>query len=97
MKFLKGLIVSLSLLWFVPLILWHRMHLSPLFFLFFVLFFAVVAYFAEPLYDWATHIARRLGHWRMVALRERLRDDIVSAAVTALWLMAIFSLLFAFL
>ncbi len=97
MKFVKGLIISLSLLWLIPLSLWYKIRLSPWIFLFFALFFTVIAYFAAPLYDWATGIARRLGHRRIVAFRERIRNDILSAAVTALWVMTIFSLLFFFL
>jgi hypothetical protein len=88
-------IVPLSLIWIGPMAGMKQVNAPFWAFLIFSLFWVIVAVFAEPMYDWGTNIGRRLGHHRMVALRERLKHKVLPPARAGLIIMAIISLIFA--
>jgi hypothetical protein len=88
-------IVPLSLVWICPMAGMKQANAPVWLFILFTLFWSIVAIFAQPMYDWGTNIGRRLGHHRMVALRERLKPKVLPPARAGLIIMAIISLIFA--
>jgi len=47
------------------------------------------------MYDWGTNIGKKLGHTRIVALRERLKNKVLPPARAALVIMSLISLYFS--
>ena len=90
-------IIPLSLTWIFPMLLLHRAHAPMWVFIIVAFFWCIIAVFARPMYDWSTGIGRRLGHHRVVALRERLKPKVLPPARAGLIIMAIISALFAIL
>ena len=89
------IITPMSLGWLIPLLLIHRLQVSAWIYITLALFWGTIAYFAQTMYDWATNIGKRRGHWRLVAFRERLKPKVIPAARAALIIMAIMSIVFA--
>ena len=73
----------------------HRAQAPTWVYIIIALFWFIVAVFAEPMYDWGTGIGRRLGHSRVVELRERYKPKVLPAARAGLITIAIISLIFA--
>ncbi len=88
------IIVPLAFVWIAPMMAMHRSNASYWIFILFALFWGVVALFAAPMYDWGTNIGKRLGHTKIVALRERLKPKVLPPARVALVIMSIISLVF---
>ena len=72
----------------------YRVNASLWVFLLNALLLGVVAVFAYPLYDWGTNLGRKLGHSRMVALRERMKPRILPPIRVVLIVMALISFVF---
>ncbi len=89
------IIPPLSFIWIGPMAAMYRISAPSWVFIMFALFWSVVAFFATPMYDWGTNIGKRLGHSRLVALRERLKPKVLPPARVGLIIMAIISLIFA--
>ena len=89
------IIVPLSFLWIIPMAGLHRIHASVWVFILNALLWCIVAVFAHPMYDWGTNIGRRLGHSRMVALRERIKSEILPPIRIGLIIMALISVIYA--
>ncbi len=89
------IIVPLSLSWIIPMAGLHRAHASVWVFVLNALLWCIVAVFAQPMYDWGTNIGRRLGHSRVVALRERIKPKILPPIRIGLIIMAVISVIFA--
>jgi len=88
-------IIPLSLGWIIPMIQIHRAQAPTWVYIIIALFWFIVAIFAEPMYNWGTGIGRRLGHSRVVELRERYKPKVLPAARAGLITIAIISLIFA--
>ncbi len=88
------IIVPLSFLWIAPMMAMHRNNASCWVFMLFALFWGLVALFATQMYDWGTSIGKRLGHTKIVALREKLKPSVLPPARVALVIMSIISLVF---
>ncbi len=88
------IIAPMSLLWLIPMTIMHRAHAPIWVFLIQTAFLCLVAVFAEPMYEWGTSVGKRLGHTRIVALRERLQSKVLPPAKAALFIMAAMSLAF---
>jgi len=73
----------------------HHAQAPAQVFIVIALFWCIVAVFAQPMYNWGTSIGKRLGHHRVVALRERLKPKVLPPARAGLIIMAIISLIFA--
>ncbi|RLG28212.1 hypothetical protein DRN98_09845 [Methanosarcinales archaeon] len=88
-------IVPLSLFWIYPMIGLRKINAPAWMFILFALFWCIIAVFAQPMYDWGTNIGRKLGHHRVVQLRERLKPKVLPPARAGLIIIAIISLIFA--
>ncbi len=90
-------ILPLCMLWILPMTGLQQTGGSVWVFAGFTVLWTSVFAFAELMYDWGTNIGRRLGHTRMVALRERLKPDVLPPARAGLAIMAFISAVFAVL
>jgi len=91
------LLVSLSLLWVLPMYGAHRTQMPAVFFVAVAVLWAVLFVFVEPLYDWGTNLLRKLGWPRLADFRDRLKPKVLAPARIALLLAAAISLAFAVL
>lgn len=92
-----GLLICLSLLWVLPMYGAHSARMPTIFFVAVAALWTVVLVFVEPLYDWGTDLARKLGRSRLADFRERLKPTVLPPARIALLLMAAISAVFAVL
>jgi len=73
----------------------HQIGAAWWVFILFALFWGIIAIFSEQMYDWGTNIGKKLGHTRIVALRERLKNKVLPPARAALVIMSLISLYFS--